>query len=71
MSSDRQIAACNSTMICQRKIPSGTLPKPGICHCRKAIIISLLILIKPGMFDCMSQTSHTPAQTHNLSYFRS
>lgn len=30
MNSDRQITACNSTMICQWKIPSGTLPKPGI-----------------------------------------
>lgn len=66
MSKDRQIAACNPTIICQRKqFLLESCQVWVFYNHRRTVIISLLILMKPGKCDQMSQSS----QTHILSFF--
>lgn len=65
---ERRAAVYNSTIICQRKkFPLERCQVLGIFH-RRTIISSLLILIKPGKCDWMSQTSHTQSDTHTSHF---
>lgn len=68
MRRDRQIAACNSTIICQRKqFPLERRQVWVFYNHRRTIITSLLIVIKPGRSDWMSQTSHTQSDTQSIT----
>lgn len=69
MRGDRQIAACNSTIICQRKqFPLERCQVWVFYNHRRTIITSLIIQIKPGKSDWMSQTSHVQSDTQSIIF---